>query len=58
VVHVPLVLTRAEAQAVLARLHGAPWLMGALMYGAGLRVLECIWAGTLKPKRRSEVERI
>jgi len=40
-VHVPLVLTREEVRAVLARLRGAPWLMGALMYGAGVRVLEC-----------------
>jgi integron integrase len=26
---------------VLAELHGVPWLMASLMYGAGLRLLEC-----------------
>ena len=38
---VPLVLSREEAAAVLSRLHGTPWLMASLLYGAGLRVLEC-----------------
>jgi integron integrase len=28
-------------QAVLRRLRGVPWLMCALMYGSGLRLLEC-----------------
>ena len=40
-VRVPLVLAREEVQAVLRRMRGTFWLMGALMYGAGLRVLEC-----------------
>jgi integron integrase len=40
-VRVPLVLAREEVQAVLRRMQGTFWLMGALMYGAGLRVLEC-----------------
>jgi len=38
----PLVLSREEVQAVLLQLHGTPWLMGSLMYGAGLRLLECV----------------
>ena len=38
---VPEVLARAEVSAILARLHGAPWLMASLMYGCGLRLLEC-----------------
>lgn len=38
----PLVLTRDEVQAVLGQLRGAPWLMASLMYGAGLRLLECV----------------
>jgi len=38
---VPLVLARAEVQAVLDSLRGQPALMCALMYGAGLRLLEC-----------------
>jgi integron integrase len=37
----PVVLAREEVQAVLKQLHGLPWLMCALMYGAGLRLLEC-----------------
>jgi integron integrase len=37
----PVVLTRAEARAVLAQLEGVPRLAAELMYGAGLRVLEC-----------------
>ena len=27
---------------ILAQLHGVPWLMASLMYGAGLRLLECV----------------
>ncbi len=37
----PVVLTRGEVRAVLERLDGAPRLMGVLLYGAGLRLLEC-----------------
>jgi integron integrase len=37
----PIVLTRDEVRAVLQRLDGAPGLMACLLYGAGLRVLEC-----------------
>ena len=37
----PVVLTRAEVRAVLQRLDGVPRLMAYLLYGAGLRVLEC-----------------
>jgi integron integrase len=40
-VRVPLVLARSEVQAVLGSLRGTPALMCALMYGAGLRLLEC-----------------
>jgi integron integrase len=39
--HLPVVLSRREVEAVLDRLHGAPWLMASLMYGSGLRLLEC-----------------
>jgi integron integrase len=38
---VPQVLTRAEVNAILAQLRGVPWLMASLMYGSGLRLLEC-----------------
>jgi integron integrase len=37
----PVVLTRAEVRGVLQRLEGVPHLMAGLLYGAGLRVLEC-----------------
>jgi site-specific recombinase XerD len=37
----PILLTRDEVRAVLQRLDGAPRLMAYLLYGAGLRVLEC-----------------
>ncbi len=37
----PVVLTRDEVRAILRRLQGAPRLMAYLLYGAGLRRLEC-----------------
>jgi integron integrase len=37
----PVVLTRQEAQAVLAQMRGVPKLMASLLYGSGLRLLEC-----------------
>lgn len=37
----PVVLTREEIRAVLGQLNGVPRLMALLLYGAGLRVLEC-----------------
>jgi integron integrase len=37
----PIVLSRSEVRAVLARLPGAPQLMACLLYGSGLRRLEC-----------------
>src|SRR5881397_3149739 len=37
----PVVLTRDEVRAVLRRLDGPPRLMAFLLYGAGLRLLEC-----------------
>jgi integron integrase len=39
--HLPVVLTRDEVRAVLQRLDGVPRLMVILLYGAGLRLLEC-----------------
>ena len=41
-VRVPVVLTREEARRVLEQLHGTPWLAVNLLYGAGLRLLECV----------------
>ena len=37
----PVVLSRAEVAALLGRLRGQLWLMASLMYGSGLRLLEC-----------------
>lgn len=37
----PVVLTRDEVRVLLAQLTGSVWLMASLMYGAGLRLLEC-----------------
>lgn len=39
---IPTVLTRGEVNAVLDHMQGQYWLMGALMYGAGLRLTECL----------------
>lgn len=38
--HLPTVLTAAEVDAVLKHLPGGFWLIGSLMYGAGLRLME------------------
>ena len=37
----PVVLTQDEVRRLLSRLTGTVWLMASLMYGAGLRLLEC-----------------
>ena len=37
----PLVLSRDEVRAVLTRMSGVPALMAGLLYGSGLRLLEC-----------------
>ena len=38
----PTVLTRAEVEALLAALDGVPWVMAMLLYGSGLRLMECL----------------
>jgi len=40
--HIPTVLTHAEALRVIARLDGVYQLMGRLLYGSGLRLIECV----------------
>ena len=37
----PVVLSRREVAAVLGRIRGTVWLMASLMYGSGLRLMEC-----------------
>ena len=39
---VPVVLTRAEVNRVLSNLQGVSWIMANLLYGAGLRLKECL----------------
>jgi integron integrase len=41
-VRVPVVLTRDEVRALLSQLEGTKWLMASLLYGAGLRLRECL----------------
>jgi integron integrase len=38
----PTVLTSAEVRALLGRMQGTKWLMASLLYGAGLRLRECL----------------
>jgi integron integrase len=38
----PVVFSKAEVQAVLGCLSGVYWLMGSLLYGSGLRLMECV----------------
>ena len=38
----PVVLTQAEARAVIGHIDGADWLVTNLLYGSGLRVLEVL----------------
>jgi integron integrase len=40
--HLPVVFTREEVRALLAQLDGTLWLQAMLIYGAGLRLLECL----------------
>jgi integron integrase len=38
----PVVLSHSEVAQLLTRLTGVEWLMAAMLYGCGLRVLECV----------------
>jgi len=38
---VPVVLSREEVRAVMDQLDGVTWLMAAVLYGTGIRLLEC-----------------
>jgi len=39
---IPTVFTRQEVKLVLSQLSGLKWLMASLLYGAGLRLMECL----------------
>lgn len=41
-VKLPVVLSRDEARKVFEHLHGPPRLMAGLLYGSGLRLMECV----------------
>ncbi len=41
-IRLPVVLTREEVGMIFKYLHGKPWLMASLLYGAGLRLMECV----------------
>jgi integron integrase len=38
----PVVLSRPEVKRIFAHLHGVPKLMAGLLYGSGLRLMECV----------------
>jgi integrase len=38
----PVVLTKPEVKALLGAVEGIHWIMASLLYGAGLRLLECL----------------
>ncbi len=38
----PVVLSRAEVKQIFAQLHGVPKIMAGLLYGSGLRLMECV----------------
>ena len=40
--HLPVVLTRREVEALLGRMRGVAWIMAMLLYGTGLRLMECL----------------
>jgi len=40
--HIPLVLTRTEVRRLLSQLAQQNWLPASLLYGAGLRLRECL----------------
>src|SRR5690606_36641345 len=39
---IPVVLSRGEVARLLAAMEGQAWLMAALLYGTGMRLMECI----------------
>ncbi len=39
---IPVVFTRSEVKAILQQMEGTKWIMANLLYGSGLRLMECI----------------
>jgi site-specific recombinase XerD len=40
--NLPIVLTKTEVRSLLSRMQGGPRLVAVLLYGSGLRLLECL----------------
>lgn len=40
-----MTLSHEEVQRLLAAMEGRSWLLGSLLYGAGMRVMECLRLG-------------
>ena len=38
----PTVLSREEVPRLLAQMDGRPWLLASLLYGTGMRLMECL----------------
>jgi len=41
-IHIPTIFSKAEVKAVLQQLEGTKWIMANLLYGSGLRLMECL----------------
>jgi integrase len=41
-IRLPVVLSRQEVKSVLSSLSGSEWIMATILYGAGLRLMECM----------------
>mgnify|MGYP001245678465 CR=1 FL=1 len=41
-VRIPTVLSVREVRGLLAAMEGRPWLMASLIYGSGMRLMECL----------------
>lgn len=39
--HLPVVMSREEVRSLLSEMAGMQWLMASLLYGSGLRLMEC-----------------
>ena len=58
----PVVFTRDVVKAILSRLDGTKWLMASLLYGSGLRLMECLrlrvkdidWSGNQRDRPRRQ----
>ena len=40
--NIPIALSQEEVISIIKNLHGTPWLMANLLYGTGMRLIECL----------------